>query len=131
VGRWEQILSASSANSDDPAASWSWHSGMWLAELLQPHRLLGLCRALSNVTESDARYSFELIPGEWIPSPYDGCLEGTPDDLVITVTAGSGYILSAEGHHQDGRTNRFDVVEAAFGDRVARERLRQITDEWR
>lgn len=100
---------------DDPedAVPWSFWTEDWMAELLEPSRLLGLFGRITALHEEDAdSVRIGALPHHRLPSPYNGAADTHISSLELTTEARSGRIREIVAHHADSSVDHYRLLES-------------------
>ncbi|GAA3760834.1 hypothetical protein [Salinactinospora qingdaonensis] len=101
--------------SDDPGdpVPWSFWTEDWMAELLEPSRLLGLIDRITALHEEDADLiRISALPHHRLPSPYNGAADTHISSLDLTAEAHSGRIREILAHHADSSVDHYRLLES-------------------
>ncbi len=85
IGQHRQELSMAEVGRLDPELTWWWHAGLWFAELVAPHRLLGQFERVEVVKMRDGGVTVIGTPLERLGSGFDGCLAYGPERVHVNL----------------------------------------------
>ncbi|MDQ4031139.1 MAG: hypothetical protein M3332_02255 [Actinomycetota bacterium] len=102
-------------NTNDPSdiAPWSFWTEDWLAELIEPYRLLGVIDRVTTITNL-GRHRFQLhaLPHYRLPSPYTGAASTHIASIDFVIDTSGGRIHEMTAHHADGETDHYRLLTA-------------------
>lgn len=102
-------------NTDDPTdtAPWSFWTEDWLAELIEPYRLLGVIDRITTITDLDHhRVQLHALPHHRLPSPYTGVASPHIVSIDLVADTSGGRIHEMTAHHADGETDHYGLLTA-------------------
>ncbi|WP_017583307.1 hypothetical protein [Nocardiopsis valliformis] len=91
-------------------ADWAFWAGDWFAELIEPHRIIGLLTDVTAAADSPETV-LSATPNRRTPSPYDGAAADHITRLEITPETNAPRISRITGHHADGQQDTYRLVE--------------------
>lgn len=102
-------------NTNDPTdiAPWSFWTEDWLAELIEPYRLLGVIGRVTTVTNLGLdRFQLHALPHYRLPSPYTGAASPHIVSIDFVIDIGGGRIHEMTSNHADGETDHYRLLTA-------------------
>jgi len=106
---WQPLLGAQChSNTDDPTdtAPWSFWTEDWLAELIEPHRLLGGIDRITTIADlGHHRFQLHAMTHDRLPSPYTGAASPHVVSIDLVADTSRGRIHEMTAHHADGQTD--------------------------
>ncbi|MCX2968184.1 MULTISPECIES: hypothetical protein [Streptomyces] len=93
-------------------AHWSFWTGEWMAELLLPHRLLGLMNRVSaSAAPDNGHVALHAYPDhQRVPSPYSGAAQPHVASLDLLAAPEASRLQHVTAHHADGLRDHFTLL---------------------